>query len=142
MSEPAFREYLASAAAPALIDSARQNLARRWPYASAQLELTAIVRYGFLGALLLLVGMVLAAPHVAQLLLLPVALTLLLAPALIKLTAIAEPLRPEPRLLRPPDEELPVYSVLIPLRDEASMVPQLFAAMGAIDYPALCRKRM
>jgi cellulose synthase/poly-beta-1,6-N-acetylglucosamine synthase-like glycosyltransferase len=42
---------------------------------------------------------------------------------------------------RPPDEELPVYSVLIPLRNEASMVPQLFASMAALDYPALCIKR-
>src|SRR5690606_6758619 len=35
-----------------------------------------------------------------------------------------------------PDEELPVYSILIPLRHEAGMVPQLFAAMAALDYPA------
>ena len=134
--EPAFRDYLATAAAPALIDSARQNLARRWPYASAQLELTTLARYGFVAALLLLVCMVLAAPHVAQVLLLPGALTLLLGPAAIRLAAVLEPLPPQPELHRPPDEELPVYSVLIPLRNEAAMVPQLFAAMRALDYPA------
>lgn len=134
--EPALRDYLAQAAAPALIDSARQNLARRWPYASAQLELTWIARYGFVAALLLLVGLVLAAPHIAQVLLLPVALALLLAPAAIRLAAVLEPLPRPPALQRPPDEELPVYSVLIPLRNEAAMVPQLFAAMRALDYPA------
>ena len=133
--EPELRDYLAHAAAPALIDSARQNLARRWPYASAQLELTRLARCGFVAALLLLVGMVLAAPHFAQVLLLPVALTLLLAPAAIRLAAVLEPLSQQPAMLRPPDEELPIYSVLIPLRNEAAMVPQLFAAMRALDYP-------
>jgi cellulose synthase/poly-beta-1,6-N-acetylglucosamine synthase-like glycosyltransferase len=38
-----------------------------------------------------------------------------------------------PRLLS--DAELPIYSVLIPLRDEAGMVPMLRRAMGALDYP-------
>ncbi|WDR02156.1 glycosyltransferase family 2 protein [Devosia algicola] len=33
-------------------------------------------------------------------------------------------------------KSLPAYSVLIPLRDEAHMVPQLVAAMAALDYPA------
>jgi cellulose synthase/poly-beta-1,6-N-acetylglucosamine synthase-like glycosyltransferase len=133
--EPALRDYLANAAAPALIDAARQNLARRWPYASAQLELTRLARYGFVTVLLLVIGVVLAAPHVAQILLLPVVLTLLLAPAAIRLAAVLEPVPPPPRLRRPPDEELPVYSVLIPLRNEAAMVPQLFTAMSALDYP-------
>jgi cellulose synthase/poly-beta-1,6-N-acetylglucosamine synthase-like glycosyltransferase len=36
---------------------------------------------------------------------------------------------------------LPVYSILIPLRSEAAMVPQLFESMLALDYPALCIKR-
>ena len=43
---------------------------------------------------------------------------------------------PSRRRSRPDDAELPVYSVLIPLRNEAQMVPQLFAAMWALDYPA------
>lgn len=134
--EPALRDYLAMVAAPALIDAARQNLARRWPYATAQLELTKSVRIGFVGALLSLVGMVLVAPHFAQFLLLPVVVTLLLVPAAIRLAAVFEPVRPARALHRPPDEELPVYSVLIPLRNEAAMVPQLFEAMQALDYPA------
>ena len=34
------------------------------------------------------------------------------------------------------DEELPVYSILIPLRQEAEVIPQIIRAMTAIDYPA------
>ena len=84
------RDYLTTAAAPALLDAARQNLARRWPYATAHLGLTKPVRYGFASALLLLVGLVLLAPHFAQVVLLPVTLLLLLAPAAIRLAAVFE----------------------------------------------------
>ena len=34
-----------------------------------------------------------------------------------------------------PDERLPLYSVLVPLRDEAAVVPSLVAALAALDYP-------
>ncbi|QDZ13043.1 glycosyltransferase family 2 protein [Devosia ginsengisoli] len=134
--EPALRDYLAEAAAPALIDAARQTLARRWPYASAHLELTRPARAGFVGALVLLVALLLLAPFFAQLWLLPLACGTLLAPAAIRLAALFCPVPPWPPPHRPPDEELPDYSVLIPLRSEADMVPQLFAAMAALDYPA------
>ena len=33
------------------------------------------------------------------------------------------------------DEHLPIYSVLVPLHDEADMIPQLLGALEAIDYP-------
>ncbi|MHA6730711.1 glycosyltransferase [Devosia sp. A369] len=136
--EPALRTYLTQVASPALIDGARQNLARRWPYASAQLELTVAVRYGFMTGLTLLVTALLLTPFwvEAQVWMAPVVLALLVAPALIRVAAIMTRAPPVARPSRPPDEELPVYSVLIPLRSEAAMVPQLFAAMGALDYPA------
>ena len=129
------RDYLTEAASEALIVAARQGLARRWPYASAQLELTAPARYGFVAGLAILVLMVLLVPFAAEAWLLPAVLCLLVGPAVIRLAAIATPLPPEPVLRRPPDEELPVYSILIPLRSEAAMVPQLFEAMWALDYP-------
>jgi hypothetical protein len=135
------RDYLTEAASEALIVGARQGLARRWPYASAQLELTAPARYGFVVGLTILVVMVLLAPFAAEAWLLPAVLCLLVGPAVIRLAATVTPLQPEPLLRRPPDEELPVYSILIPLRSEAAMVPQLFEAMWALDYPALCIKR-
>jgi cellulose synthase/poly-beta-1,6-N-acetylglucosamine synthase-like glycosyltransferase len=59
-----------------------------------------------------------------------------MAPGLLRLLA-AFPARrrhrPSPRLS---DAQLPVYSVLIPLRDEARMVPLLARAMAALDYPS------
>lgn len=134
--EPALRDYLTTASAPALIDGARQNLARRWPYATAHLELTRMARYGFMAAMLLLLALLLLAPFLAQLWLLPLALLLLVTPALVRLAAMLVRGPPAAAPVRPPDEELPVYSVLIPLYNEAAMVPQLFAAMGALDYPA------
>ena len=129
------RDYLAQAASEALIVAARQGLARRWPYASAQLELTAPARYGFVAGLTILVVMVLLAPFAAEAWLLPAVICLLVGPAVIRLAATATPLPLEPVLRRPPDEELPHYSILIPLRSEAAMVPQLFEAMWALDYP-------
>ena len=134
--EPALRDYMARAAAPALLDASRQNLTRRWPFATAQLELTKNARFGFAIALLLMIIMVLAAPHFAQLPLLPATLMLLLAPAAMRLAAVFSPIRNVPKLVRPPDQELPIYSVLIPLHNEAGMVGQLFTAMRALDYPA------
>ncbi|HTF08897.1 MAG TPA: glycosyltransferase, partial [Asanoa sp.] len=34
------------------------------------------------------------------------------------------------------ERDLPAYTVLVPLRDEAAAVPDLIATLGAIDYPA------
>ena len=133
--EQALRAYLVDAASETLTDGARQNLARRWPYASAQLELTGVARYGFLVGLILLLGLVMLAPYMAQPWLLPLALSLLLGPTVVRLAAVLAAPEPPPPATRPPDEELPVYSVLIPLRNEAAMVPQLFQAMSALDYP-------
>jgi cellulose synthase/poly-beta-1,6-N-acetylglucosamine synthase-like glycosyltransferase len=48
------------------------------------------------------------------------------------------------RLVAPPepadavaDKDLPVYSVLVPLHDEANMARQIVARLDAIDYPAV-----
>ncbi len=38
-----------------------------------------------------------------------------------------------PEALR--DSELPVYSIVVPLSDEAEVVPQLVSALAALDYP-------
>ena len=42
---------------------------------------------------------------------------------------------PEPRVADLDDESLPVYSIIVPLHREAAIVPQLLAALGALDYP-------
>ena len=129
------RAYLTAALSEDLITTARQGLAQRWPYAAAQLDLTRAARYGFALAILAMLAMALAAPFIAELWLLPVALALLVGPASIRLAALGTPRPLQAPLHRPPDEELPVYSVLVPLRHEVAMVPQLFAALWALDYP-------
>lgn len=59
------------------------------------------------------------------------------APAALRLAALTETLRKSPT--EPPplrDEDLPTYSVLVPLYHEAEVVPDLSRAMMALDYPA------
>ncbi|MDB5621510.1 MAG: glycosyltransferase [Devosia sp.] len=134
--ERSLRDYLVRASGAALIDGARQNLARRWPNAAAQLELTAGARSAFVLAILVLVALVLMAPYVSQLWLLPFALLLLVLPAVVRLAALLVPLPAQTQSSAHGDDAgLPVYSVLIPLRDEAAMVPQLALAMSSLNYP-------
>ncbi|QFR34950.1 glycosyltransferase [Ancylobacter sp. TS-1] len=59
---------------------------------------------------------------------------LLLGGAAIKLTACTLPAASAPPPLRK-DDELPYYSLIVPLYREASVVPQLIRAIDAIDYP-------
>ena len=136
LPEPALREFLTRSASDALIQSARQGLARRWPHATAHLELTRMARFGFVAAIGVLLCMILLAPYVAEAWLLPVSLFLLVGPASMRIAAVITAPRRDRPPDRPPDEELPIYSVLIPLRNEAAMVPQLFDAIWALDYPA------
>ncbi len=137
--ENGLHDYLARASSVELIDSARQALARRWPFATAQLELTRLARTGFVVGVVLLLVLVLLVPFAGQYWLLPLTLFVLVGPAALRLAVtvrgLTRPLPPSPPE-RPDDAELPVYSVLIPLRDEAHMVPQLYRAMCALDYPA------
>jgi len=49
---------------------------------------------------------------------------------------ISKAARRRPTIPGMPDKELPVYSIIVPLRDEARMVDQLLSAIEALDYPA------
>jgi cellulose synthase/poly-beta-1,6-N-acetylglucosamine synthase-like glycosyltransferase len=131
----ALQDYLARSSSQALVDAARQGLARKWPFATAQLALTHAARYGFIAVLSLLLALVLAAPYLLQGLLWPLAACVLIGPSIIRLASLRTPMRRKRRPRRPDNAELPVYSVLIPLRDEQAMVPQLFSAMRRLDYP-------
>lgn len=130
----AIEHGLSRAASEQLMDHARQRITQLWSRASAAQDLTRGARIGFVVLLGVLIALVMAAGLVARPLLVPIAAMLLLAPGAMRLLA-ARPVRPPPapRLLT--DPELPVYTVLIPLRDEAAMVPMLARAMAAIDYP-------
>ena len=131
----ALRRALAEANSPALLADARQRLVRRWPHATASLDLGQPARIAFVSALAAIVILTATAPLLARPLLLPFLLVLIVAPALLRLLAVLH--RPVPADDPPlADADLPLYTVLVPLRDEAGMVPQLFAALGALDYPA------
>jgi hypothetical protein len=125
---------LADAASAQLMDDARQRISLLWPRASAA-DLPRHVRIAF--AVLVTVTIVIAmlAGAILRPFLIPIVAAVLMAPGMLRLAA-AIPARavPEPRPLS--DHELPVYSVLIPLRDEAQMVPLLRQAMMRLDYPS------
>ena len=134
--EPALRTFLVHQAGPALIDAARQNMARYWPRAAAQLELTAPVRHGFAAIMVLAPLAILCMPLVGPAVLAPIWFALVMLPTLLRLCALAVPRQKERRTPHRVDRaELPVYSILVPLRDEANMVPQLCRTLRGLDYP-------
>lgn len=117
---------------------ALQRLARRFPIASAHLDLPLSIRLGFVVAIIALTALA-TLPAFMNLSGLLFLMTLVLAvPSGFRMWAAFtfkrnSPLRPESLL---EDCDLPIYTVLIPLRDEAHMVPQIARAMQALDYPA------
>jgi cellulose synthase/poly-beta-1,6-N-acetylglucosamine synthase-like glycosyltransferase len=134
----AMKQYLARAASEVLITGARQNLTVKWPHAVAGLELGKPIRYGFALALLGLVAGLLALPFIDAAWPLALWMPVMLLPTLLRLAALMMP-DPVPQPGTAPDEhpsDMPIYSVLVPLRDEADMVNQLCLALNRIDYPA------
>ena len=115
---------------------ARERLWRRWPGASGRLELSLPSRLIFALGLLVVLAFAIISPLLYEPLFMPIVGLLLVLPAALRLMAAIVP-EPENDLAFEllEDSELPVYSVLVPLRDEANMVPQLAQALGRIDYP-------
>lgn len=133
----ALRTELADAHAAMLTEQARSRLASLWPSASAHKALPFRARLAFAGLVMGLFALaVVLVTFRLPWLSVPLS-AILLIPAGLRLAALwyaftgqlRQPDRPVP------DAQLPVYSVLIPLRDEANMVPQLVSAMKQIDYP-------
>lgn len=128
------RQGLIAAHYTELLDDSRQRIVRHWPRASASLELSLVLRAGFAAGLVIVVMLALLLPLASPALLLPFLLLVIVAPAVLRLLALAhQPQEGDDPPL--PDHALPRYSILVPLRDEAHMVPQLAAALHAIDYP-------
>ena len=125
---------LTRAASEQLMAGARQTISRLWPRASAALDLPFHARLGFAAGLAALVGLVIAAGMVARPVLVPLVALLLMAPGVLRLVA-SIPSKAQPPAPRLPEAELPTYTVLIPLHNEAQMVPMLHRAMSALDYP-------
>lgn len=86
-----------------------------------------------------LAGQAVTEPAVAYTTLL-IVLTLAFTPIVVmRLVILALGLLPEWRTsvrARIPDAELPVYSILVPMFREGEVLPDLVAAISAIDYPA------
>jgi glycosyltransferase XagB len=131
------RQALSVAMSEQLTTLARERLWRRWPGASGRLELSLLSRVLFALGLLAVLAFAIVSPLVYEPLFMPIVGLLLVLPAALRLAAAVVP-EPENELdfEMLEDEELPVYSVLVPLRDEANMVPQLARALARIDYPA------
>jgi hypothetical protein len=126
-----------------LLDGAINLLHRRWPLSSAGHDLERRTRAGFVGVGLALAVLAGLAPLVMQTVLLPLLGLVLVIPGLFRLLAVAQHFRAPATLASAPllnDAQLPVYTVLIPLYDEAAMVPLLARVMRSLDYPALCSK--
>lgn len=137
----AIRSALARFSAAQLLDEARQRLFRHWPDASAHLDLSRSARLSLVGVTLLLVALSALAPHLLEAAWVVLLGVLLVLPAVFRVLALL-PQKNETPLTQAPalaDADLPVYSVLIPLRDEAHMVPLLQRAMSALSYPVLWR---
>lgn len=131
----AIRAHLALKHADELLAEARQRLTRRWPFASADVDLPAPIRIGFVALFLAVVAGIAVAPFYSSALLLPFVAILLGVPACLRLAAVFAPADPPPAVPLLGDSELPIYTILIPLRDEAQMVPLLRRAMVGLDYP-------
>lgn len=130
----ALRARLSAMSTRELLVEARTRMTRTWPHASAEQHTTRAARIVFV-AIFAVVGLaVTVAPYFFSLALLPLVATLILLPAIIRVAALL-PHRHSAHVPTLGDAQLPVYTVLIPLRDEASMVPQLQRAMLGMDYP-------
>lgn len=130
------REALAVAMSEQLETRARERLWRRWPGASGRLEPSLLSRLMFALGLMAVLVFAIVSPLVYAPLFMPIVGLLLVLPAALRLAAAIIP-EPENELdfEMLEDEDLPIYSVLVPLRDEANMVPQLARALARIDYP-------
>lgn len=118
-----------------LVGFARDNLLPKWKLATARLP--GGLRVGFIVALLALLAAAVAAPFEARPMLVPLLFVLLGLPSVLRVLAIIDwwRLRKHEQGPLARDADLPVYSVMIPLRDEAQMVPQLLAVISGLDYP-------
>ena len=111
------------------------NLSRTMPTLSA--ASLGVSRYVLAGIALMLLIMPFAMHMVPSMAMVAVALilaTLLLGWSLLRLTACTIAPQRDPPLVRD-DAALPIYSLLVPLYREARIVPQLIAALSALDYP-------
>ena len=125
------------------LEAAIWGLWRRAPYLSAWRPLATPWQKASLGVLATSGATALWTGPDALLLMLSALLALpFLCLTLLRSLAIAELVRPSRagpaaiREVRPaPDDDVPSYSILVPLYDEVAALPYLVAALSALDYP-------
>lgn len=136
VSPRTLRQGLVGAHSPRLLTGAIQRLARSSTL-SAHLDLPLWLRAGFVCLALLIIATSVISIPVVRPVILGVAMLALLVPSVFRLwAAFTYSSRSSLQAARHLDDrDLPVYSILIPLRDEAHMVPQIVRAMCRLDYP-------
>lgn len=120
-----------------LCQEAAEGLADRTPHFSAAIRLTRGQAIFALCAVLAAGFAAYGGPHIVAWLILLLLAGFFFAVIVLRCLVLWPP--GESPLNAPPalrDDELPTYSVLVPLYDEATMVPQLLDALCALDYPA------
>ena len=130
--------------APALTDRAVFDLQRRMPENSAATRLTRTQMIWLAGLMLTLsAGLAIAPWHVFATLNILIGCVFLSVAALRYVSIFVGLLSPHSAEERafanygvPPDSELPVYTVMVPLFREACVLPTLTRALGELDYPA------
>lgn len=132
---PAIRTELATVGEDAMMNRARHRLWEKWRNAAGHLDAPFGARLWFAVLMVLILATVTLAPWLSRPVFLPIVGLLLLVPAMLRLVAAISPVPSAPEVALLDDAELPVYSVLVPLRDEAQMVRTLAEALRAIDYP-------
>ena len=138
-----FHEALRRTHAQWLLQDATLNLAKNRPEFSAARRMSLVQVLVFVGLLLMFALAALLLPakifwSLASL----VAAVFFLAIIALRLLCLMPPV-PRPQINAPPTDEqdLPVYTVLVPLYREISVLPQLLDALDQLNYPALCIKR-
>ena len=123
------------------LDEAVHGLASRHPELSAATRLWGWQKAALAGLALGVGGGTLLAPEATLAVLFAVMAVPFLCVVVLRSAALWNLIAPPAPAVEPPPvridaELLPLYSVLVPLYREASVVPHLVAALTAIDYPA------
>lgn len=131
----ALRSALADCHREALVARAQTGHTRIWSRAAAETAFPAPARwamlFSFVGLASFVIGACLSGDGTAQTLL----SVSMVVTSLPKILAALSPLPPVRAAVPVRDCDLPHYSVLLPLHREAAIVPQLAAAMRALNYP-------
>lgn len=116
---------------------AANRLADRQPHLSARSLSSTRRRCAIAAMAILLVALAVFWPAMAKAAALVAFPVLFLAVSVLKLaSAVATPRVTMPAGPRLSDEDLPVYTVLVPLFGETSVLPQIIGSLKALNYPA------